>query len=901
MERVKRVWKFLKKLCFWVFFIGLFLITTTTVILHIYEDDIKQFAISEINDHLKTNVEVRNMEVSIFHDFPNASLAFEHVFIADAFEHTGSNDTLLFTEELFLHFNVWDILSGNYEVKRASIHHGQINLKTTEDGDVNYGIVKETPDTVQTDDKFSFLLDLLKVEDVDFGLVNRSTNQDYQFKIHHALIRGDFAATQYQLKAEGDFHVNKLKSSSLTLVSDKEASLDLALDINTKESSYLFNKGDLMIEEMAFGVTGAIDSSEINLVIEGKQIQVEQLITSLIPEDAESQKNYQGQGLVNFSGKIEGPVSRTEMPSITANFSVENGAVVEPENNLKIHSINMVGNYANAYKERVEVLDLSAFSFVLLNSHLKGVATMEDFSQPKLSTHAQGDLDLGAFHRFFGFADVEELSGHVQLNLASTIRFFDPEYRKDKFEILSSNGSITLSKVVFKGVGDALRYTDISGDIIVKEKDAATKNLSIKTANSDLLLNGAMKNFIPFIDGTGSLGLIASLESKQIDLNEFLGPSNKEREGPLVMFELPNNLNLNIEMHLSKFLWDNHTFTDITGQFLMANRKVTVNRMHLNTLGGNVRGKLILNNLLAKGNVVDGKVSFNNINVKALFAEWDNFQQESITDKHLSGIVAGNVDFLLIFNPYFSIIEEQILAISDITIKNGELNDMETMKSITDYMRSNKALKVMLNKHIDRFEEKLMHLRFSELHNKIEIKDRRINIPKMTIKSNAMDVDLFGWHDFDNNIEYHFSFRFRQLKTKPEYTEFGKIEDDGLGIVIYMTMAGNLDDPTFSLDKDERKNDIKESVAEEKSTVKSMLKTEFGLFQKDTTVRRMEEENKNEVEFIYYETDIEEEGSIKDTTKSKKNKKRTNKFFDKMKEEAEKNKQEVEYEEDIEE
>jgi len=113
MERVKRVWKFLKKLCFWVFFIGLFLITTTTVILHIYEDDIKQFAISEINDHLKTNVEVRNMEVSIFHDFPNASLAFEHVFIADAFEHTGSNDTLLFTEELFLHFNVWDIWSGN--------------------------------------------------------------------------------------------------------------------------------------------------------------------------------------------------------------------------------------------------------------------------------------------------------------------------------------------------------------------------------------------------------------------------------------------------------------------------------------------------------------------------------------------------------------------------------------------------------------------------------------------------------------------------------------------------------------------------------------------------------------------------------------------------------------------
>jgi len=202
-----------------------------------------------------------------------------------------------------------------------------------------------------------------------------------------------------------------------------------------------------------------------------------------------------------------------------------------------------------------------------------------------------------------------------------------------------------------------------------------------------------------------------------------------------------------------------------------------------------------------------------------------------------------------------------------------------------------------LNKHIDRFEDKLMHLKFSEIKNAIEIKDRRITIPKMTIKSNAMDVDLFGWHDFDNNIEYHFSFRFRQLKAKAEYTEFGRIEDDGLGITIYMTMAGTIDDPIFSMDSDERKNDIKENIQLEKSNMKSMLKTEFGLFQKDSTVKKIKEDNKNEVEFIYYETDIETEGV--DTTSKKKNKKRVGKFFDKLKEEAEKDKDKAEYEQEI--
>lgn len=898
MNRLKRVWKVLKKILFWIFFVGLFFVTVITVVIHIYQDDIKQYAISELNSYLKTDVEVQDMEVSVFYDFPNASIEFENVFIADAFADSESKDTLLFAEQLFFHFNLMDIWSGDYKVKRASVHDGQLNLKTTESGDVNYAIIEESTDSLDANKNFEFLLELLKLENIDFSLKNKSTNQDYELKIEDALIKGDFAATEYRLLAEGDLQVKKLKSSSLTLLADKAAHLDLALDINTLKKSYQFKKGNLGIEDMQFNISGAIDSAAIDLTLVGREIQVAQLVSSIMPEEVEDSKKYNGEGIINFIGHISGGLSRVEMPSIDASFALENGSLIEPENNLKIHDIHLIGSYANAYGDRKENLDFNNFSFKLLNSHLSGTGRVEDFAQPELVTEARGDLDLKAFHQFFKFKNVEELAGNVKFDLSCIVRFFDPEYRKDKFEILRSDGSIALSKVVYKSTLNAIRYTNISGDILVKGKDAAVKDLAIQTQQSDLLLNGAMKNFVSYIDGSGSLGLIASLESSQINLNEFLGPSNKEKEGPPTLFQLPGNVNLNIEMHLKKFHWDTHVFTDITGQFLLANRKATVNKMELKTLDGSVKGKLILNNLLENGNVIDGEMVFNQINAKALFAEWDNFQQNAITDQHISGQISGDVNFLLLFNPYFSLVEEKILAVSNLKIINGELNNLETMKAITDYMRSNKALKMMLNKHIDRFEEKLMHLKFSKMENQIEIKDRRITIPKMTIKSNALDVDLFGWHDFDNNIEYHFSFRFRQLKTKPEYTEFGKIEDDGLGITIYLTMFGSIDEPQFSLDSDERKNDIKENLATEKSTLKSMLKTEFGLFQKDSTVKSITTDNKKEVEFIYYETDVENE-EMDTTGKKDKNKKRTNNFFNKLKTESEKDKENLKYEEDL--
>jgi hypothetical protein len=895
MEKVKKVWKIAKKVLFWIFFVCLFLITTITVILHIYEDEIKEYAIAELNSYLKEDVEVGRIDVSIFHQFPRASIGFENVFIADAFDRVESNDTLLYAEEFYFHFNLWDIWSGDYKVKRASIHKGQLNLKTTSDGDVNYNILKEPTDTVETEGSFRFLLELFRVEDMVFSLYNQSTNQDYKIGINEALIRGDFAETNYALNAEAELYVERIKSGSLTLLSEKNASLNLDMDINSDKESYIFKKGDLFLEAMEFSMFGAIDSSTIDLDVVGKNIQVSQLISSVIPKNSEYADKYDGQGVVNFKSKIKGPLNHVSMPSIEADFSVQNGTLIDAESKLKIQNIQLLGHYANAFNARLEKLDFKKFSMKLLNSEFSGTGTVEDFTKPLLTTVVKGNLDLAEFHRFFKFKDVEELAGTVRFDMTSSVRFFDPEYHVDKFHILSSEGNLQLNKIAFKSRLNHLRYADISGQVLISGRDAATKDLSVKTNKSDLLINGAFKNIMGYIEGTGNLGLIASLESNQIDLNEFLGPSNQQSQGPPTMFELPGNLNLNLEMHVKNFKWDKHQFTNITGQFLLANRVATVNQIQMNTLGGLVKGRLVLTNLLENGNSIEGTMFFSAIDIKKLFSEWDNFQQETIQDKHLAGKVDGTVNFLLLFNPYFSLSEERIFAVSDIKITNGELNELETMKAITDYLRSNAALKLMLNKHIDKFEDKLMHLKFAELSNKIEIRDRRIVIPKMLIKSNALDVELFGWHDFDNNIEYHFSFRFKQLKSVPESTEFGKIADDGLGIVIYLTMSGNIDEPVFSLDKEERINDIKEMVASEKADVKSILKTEFGFFQKDTTVKTMQVDNKKEVEFIYYDTDLEND-QPDSVGRKPKNKTRSDSFFNKLKEDAKNDKEEVIFE-----
>ena len=101
---MQKSFKFIKYLVFWTFFISLFIVTLSTVLVKIYEDDIEQYAIIEINKHLNTKVDVQDIELSMFKNFPYASLDFKRVLIQDAYENIESDDTLLYAENLYFSF-----------------------------------------------------------------------------------------------------------------------------------------------------------------------------------------------------------------------------------------------------------------------------------------------------------------------------------------------------------------------------------------------------------------------------------------------------------------------------------------------------------------------------------------------------------------------------------------------------------------------------------------------------------------------------------------------------------------------------------------------------------------------------------------------------------------------------
>lgn len=873
----------LKRIVFWLSFVSLFLVTLTTVLSKIYEEDIEQYAIAEINKHINTEVKIRDIDFSILSNFPYASLNFQHVLINDAYEKIESDDTLLYAKNFYLNFNILDLISENYNVQNISVKSGILKLKTASNGDVNYNITKPSTDT--TSSHFKFTLKELYTKDLKFEFSNIATKQFYKLLINDANFEGDFSETEYNLKAKSKLHIEKLKTNSFSLIRKKDALLNLDLHINTLSKTYTFKTGELSIEKMPFKITGQVNSKELDIKIEGKDIKLDELTKSILNNTVALSNNYESYGDVAFSATIKGKISTTQMPSIKANFDIRNGEIKSLEKNLSITNINLDGRYENKQPKQKEVLEFKNISLQLLKSTFSGSTKITDFKTPTFNGSIKGHLNLASFHDFFKFTTVEELTGIVDVNTAYSIKFRDIEYNPSQFDLENTNGDLTLKNITYKGINTPIKFTNISGDLVLKGNDAGTKNLSFKTDNSDLILNGALKNLIPFIEGTGTLGIIASIESDKLDINEFINSvPHHNKVVTQKPFELPKSLNINVDLDVKELIWKTHNFKKIRGKFILANQTVHVKHFDLQTLEGAISGNLKLDNLLEKGNSIEGKIKLNDINVKSLFKDWNNFNQTEITDKNISGLLSGNIDLLLFFDEYFTLIDDKMFAKTNFKINNGTLTNLETMQSITEFMRTSKALKLTLNKHIDKFETKLLNLKFEELSNTLEIRNRKLYIPKMTIKSNALDVNLSGWHDFDNSIDYHFSFRFRELKSDLNDSEFGIIEDDGLGWKIFINMAGNLDDPIYSIDKGEMKATFKENVSEEKQNMKSVLKSEFGLFKKDSTVKQKKSDPKNEkFEFIIYDEAHDKDIKPDSIPIKSKNKKRSNKFFEKLK------------------
>jgi hypothetical protein len=795
-----------------------------------FKDRICGLVLTEVNTHLNVPLNVSEMDLVFWSSFPNLSVDFEHLFIQESLPNAQVSDTLFYTDQLRLTFNPWDIYQGKYHVKRVKVSPGKLAIRYDARGKENFDIFKPSPSDTKTD--FNLSLKEVKIDGLRFIYDNVSSKQYLSSTFEDARIKGDFSSDAFVAKAMGKMKLGRLKSGEITLLRNKNTAFNFALDVNQLTGIYSLKNAELSVEHLPFSVNGRVSPDSLQFTVQSKNIQLTQLVNEFSLDAAKDVKAFKGSGKVDFHLDLAGAISAVDPIGMNADFGIENGELTEPEHGLKIQDIQLSGKYSNT-GEKGEYISMKNVRFRTAGGPFSGEVELREFDRPKVEGSAKGNVDLALIHSIFHLPSIDEVRG----NLGIQTNFKLATNPEGELAVDQCNGQLELKNISLKLMADKRRFSEVNGRLFLRGNEAGIENTALKLGASDVKLNGIFDNIFPYINGKGDLKTSVLVESKHLYV-EDLGSTSKEMKIETgQVYSLPDNIQGEINLQIEKLRYGKHEFSHLISKMNIEHRRLHFPQMSLVNAEGLLSGALIIEEKEPEKFILTTQIAGKNLKFKPLFKEWENFDQTVIREQNISGRAEANLFFRAPFTLAKGIIYSGIEAKLDLKVYNGHLKNVASFKDITESLKTKSGKLVLGKENIQQLEDKLKDVDFQTMENSIYIKNGQVEIPKMTIRSTALDMDVSGRHSFTDDIDYRFAFRFRDLKAAKNQTEFGEVIDDGTGVRLYLRMHGTLDKPIYEWDSEGRKVQAKEYRQEEKAQAKSMLKAEFGFFQKDSTVK----------------------------------------------------------------
>jgi len=777
---------------------------------------LRKILIDQLNKQLNVQVTVHSVNLNGLKTFPQLGLEMTNVRVDESMAHY--NDYLLQARKVTVVFNPLKLVSGTNEIDRIQLDGGAIRLYTNPKGKTNFELFK--PDEDSEDEPINIDLKKVLLNKFRCVYVDQQEDQSFNFKAEALQLSGKFNEERFELKSQGEALFDHLALGGVDYIKGKYAKLDLVLDVNQSINAYHISKGEIGLDQLKLDIQGDIllveNEPDLDLQISGQNIDIQSIISILPNNIGYDLRQLESKGDINVNGSILGKFQDDSWPKIDVDFQFNDAAIVWKEKELNAEKINLAGSLTNKTSDHSKALNLiiKLDELRFPKSSLKGGITVRDLFHPDITFNAQGLLLLEDFKGLLPEVESSQLQGKSLLNVKGQIPYNLKTEGLD-FSASSFDGDIEIKEASL--VTDERKLID---QLMVKTRIKGNRLTKTEIVgglwNNDVNFSGEIDNWQGYAFRDQRLTITGELVSKSLDLD--LGDtstSGAEASSPQDVISIDYGFDAQVKIKADRFKWGMLKATNLDGDLRWAKDNMTFINVDFDAWGGHNRldGELIETKerfLLNTSSISDS------IKLERLLDEFENFEQEEFTSDILQGVVTTTLNLNLEFDRYFNVIEDEVRGLADVAIVDGRLRNYQPMEALSSFVEL----------------DDLRDIRFEELNNTIEIGNRQINIPTMAIKSNAMNLEIGGNHNFDNYMNYRMKIRVTELLAKSSGWVKRKKERqldenrDG-GLSAYILMIGTPDDLKIRYDRKAVKQKIKEEVKKERKLFFEELKREI--------------------------------------------------------------------------
>ncbi len=761
----------------------------------IYKDEIISYFLDEANKHIKTPIDVGEIDVSIFSHFPNISVNLKDVTIMES-----SNDNLGVlgkAKKISVSFSLIDIINKNYEINGLHLSDAEVKILIDKNGIPNYLFYEI--DSTSKGSKFS--LQNITGYKLNIDFLDQKSGYHVAMFIKNAKAQLKQADKMLKLSVSGDLVTDEIKVGNRKFFNNKVIEIDTEFDLDLKNRVYEFHSGNIKVDKGEFDVTGEIDviNRKINLAVKGVNTTF-QSINSLLSNDLSKYlKAYNSKGAVYFSSNINGYYGDNSNPQITVDFGAKNASFFHRKFKKQIKNVNFIGHFATSKinKSTNYKLSLNNFSCKLEDKVLEGSMTLQNFQDYRIDLILKGEADVNTLLLLFPGKYVKTAFGNIKMDIHLKGKLNNPKLSEN----IEANGEIELKNLSFVLSGEKLPFNKISGILMMKNNDLAINNLSGNVGNSDFRLNGYIKDLSDILLSKDKIyKMQADLYSHHIDFDELLKSNFASRDttkNTTYEFKISPKISLDFNCEIDRLNFKRFYGRDIKGQIEIKQQIAILKNVYLSSMGGKINISGSVNSKRENQIETISEANLSGINVDSIFYVFKNFNQGWLIDENLKGQLNAEINLYMNFNKNLVLNDESMVANIQTTISNGELNNFEPMMELSKFVE----------------EESLANMRFSNITNEIRIKNRTIFLPEMEIRSNISNILVSGTHTFDRDIDYHLRVPLKSFVRISKKKGYNKSAREGMSLLLKIT--GNTSDYSISYDSKALIENIKSDFRDE--------------------------------------------------------------------------------------
>lgn len=738
----------LKKILKIVGIVLLLLVVAAFAIPYFFKDQIKAKILSSINENVDAKVAFDDADLSLFKNFPNASVTIDKLSIINKAPFEG--DTLVAFEELNLKMSIKELFKGENEpmnIDGISSKNGIINIIFNKEGIGNYDIALK--DKSKADDGKSKPLSLkikeYQVENFKFKYYDEQSKIKLVLDSINHEGKGDFASSKLDLQTKTTTKIS-IDMDKVNYMKNVALSLDAVLGIDLDKSKYTFKENKAKINELPLEFDGFIQlvdaGQEYDLKFKTPTSSFKNFLGLIPAQYASNLNDVTTNGDFTVAGFAKGLYSDKTVPKFSIDIASNNASFKYknlPKSVEKIiidtKIINETGLMNDTY------VNLDKLSFQIDQDVFNAKANIKNIAENALvNADLKGTINLGNVTKAYPVKLDKPLSGILKADV--TTEFDMQSVEKSDYAQIKNAGTIDLS---------GFNYTDENGKnmkiskVLVEFNPSRVnlKQFNATTGKSDLAVNGVLENFYGFVFKNQELKGNFNLNSNQLAVSDFMTtetPSKTEAKKSEAM-KIPAFLNCSLTAKANTVLYDNLTLKNVSGKIIIKDQKATLENGKTDIFGGSIafNGDISTKEKTPKFNM---DLGLNTVDIMQTFTQLDMMKKIA----PIAGIINGKLNSKIKLSGNLNPTE----LTPQLNTLTGDLFGQLLSTTVNS---SNSTLLSALDDKLNFVDLKKLNL--NDLKAAVTFKDGKVTVKPFDLKYQDIKVNIGGTHGFDQSMSYN--------------------------------------------------------------------------------------------------------------------------------------------------